>query len=72
MGISWTLLTTCYSAGQREEYIYGILEEIVKAVKCPRLKLTVLSENKRIRKIPKVLSSDHIEYLRVSAPCTLK
>ena len=59
-------------AGQRQEYIYGYLEEIVSATKSPRLSLTVLSENKRILKIPKVFSSDHIEYLHISAPCTFR
>jgi len=58
-------------AGQIQEYIYGYLEEIVSATKSPSLSLTVLSENKRIVKLPKVFCSDHIEYLHISAPCTL-
>jgi len=55
---------------QNEEYIYGYLEEIVSITKAARLELTILSENKRIKKFGKVLYSDNIRQLHVSAPCT--
>ena len=37
-----------------------------------RLTLTILSENKRIKKLGKVLLSDHIQQLHISAPCTFR
>ena len=68
----WKLHLTCYRAGQREEYVYGYLEEIVKVSKAPRLNLRILSENKRIKNIPKLLASDYVEQLHVSASCTFR
>ena len=57
---------------QNEEYIYGYLEEIVSITKAARLQLTILSENKRIKKFGKVLYSDNIRQVHVSAPCTFR
>ena len=37
-----------------------------------RLTLTILSENKRIKKLGKVLWSNHIQKLHISAPCTFR
>ena len=65
-------LSPCFRAVQNEEYIYGYLEEIVLITRAKRLTLTILSENKRIKKLGKVLWSNHIQQLHISAPCTFR
>ena len=45
---------------------------MVSITKASRLELTILSENKRIKKFGKVLYSDNIRQLHVSAPCTFR
>ena len=62
----------CFRSLQNEEYIYGYLEEIVSITKATRLNLTIISQNKRIKKLEKVLCSDHIKQLHISAPCALR
>ena len=57
---------------RQQELLYGCLEEIVTKSVAPRLNLTVLTENKRIKKISKLFVSDQVEYLHVSAPCTFR
>ena len=70
--VSVFITPPCFRTGQNYEFIYGDLEEIVAITKAKRLQLTILSENKRIKKLGKVLHSDHIQHLHISAPCTFR
>ena len=62
----------CFRALQTDEFIYGFLEEIVSTTRASRLNLTIHSQNQRIKKLEKVLCSDYIRHLHVSAPCTFR
>ena len=57
---------------QFEKFIYGFLEETVAITRASRLNLTIHSQNQKIKKLEKVLCSDHIQHLHISAPCTFR
>ena len=57
---------------QFEKFIYGFLEETVAITRALRLNLTIHSQNQKIKKLEKVLCSDHIKKLHISAPCTFR